>query len=107
MNFKLTQIPERTATPRQHGITMVMDKGLSIEEAKNFLSAASPHVDIIKLGFGTAFVTPNLRQYRAEKPRVLFAYPSPRVYARQNKSRSGIKSVVVVDAQPLICPCYF
>jgi len=62
MNFNLTQIPERTTKPRTHGLTMVMDKGLSVEEAKNFLSAASPHVDIIKLGFGTSFVTPNLRQ---------------------------------------------
>jgi phosphosulfolactate synthase len=62
MNFNLTQIPERNKKPRNHGITMVMDKGLSIEEAKNFMSAANPHVDIVKLGFGTAFVTPNLRE---------------------------------------------
>lgn len=62
MNFNLTQIPERNSKPRDHGITMVMDKGLSIEEAKNFLSVAHPHIDIIKLGFGTAFVTPDLRQ---------------------------------------------
>ena len=62
MNFKLTQMPDRLLKPRQHGITMVMDKGLSIEEAKNFLSVAHPHVDIVKLGFGTSFVTPNLRE---------------------------------------------
>lgn len=62
MNFNLTQIPERNKKPRDHGITMVMDKGLSIGEAKNFLSVAHPHIDIIKLGFGTAFVTPDLRQ---------------------------------------------
>ena len=62
MNFNLTQIPDRTKKPRNHGLTMVMDKGLSLEEAKNFLSVASPHVDILKLGFGTAFVTPNLRE---------------------------------------------
>ena len=62
MNFNLTQIPERNSKPRDHGITMIMDKGLSIEEAKNFLSVAHPHIDIIKLGFGTAFVTPDLRQ---------------------------------------------
>lgn len=41
---------------------MVMDKGLSIEEAKNFLSISHPHVDIVKLGFGTSFVTPGLRE---------------------------------------------
>lgn len=62
MNFKLSQIPERKQKPRSSGVTMVMDKGLSIEEAKNFLSIAQPYVDILKLGFGTAFVTPNLRQ---------------------------------------------
>ena len=62
MNFKLRQMPERLKKPRQHGITMVMDKGLSIDEAKNFLSVAHPHVDIVKLGFGTSFVTPNLRE---------------------------------------------
>lgn len=61
MNFNLTQIPERTAKPRNFGLTMVMDKGLSLEEAKNFISVAGPHVDIVKLGFGTSFVTPNLR----------------------------------------------
>lgn len=41
---------------------MVMDKGLSIPEVHNFMSVAGPHVDVIKLGFGTAFVTPNLRE---------------------------------------------
>ena len=60
MNFKLTQIPERILKPRGNGITMVMDKGLSIAEAKNFLSVSHPHVDIVKLGFGTSYVTPNL-----------------------------------------------
>jgi phosphosulfolactate synthase len=61
MNFNLTQIPERKSRPRKSGITMVMDKGLSTEEAKNFLSISHPHVDLVKLGFGTSFVTPNLR----------------------------------------------
>jgi len=41
---------------------MVMDKGLSIQEVHNFLSVSSPHVDIVKLGFGTSFVTPNLKE---------------------------------------------
>ncbi len=62
MNFNLSQIPDRSIKPRNSGLTMVMDKGLSIEEAKNLLSVAHPHIDVIKLGFGTAFVTPNLRE---------------------------------------------
>lgn len=76
MNFNLNQIPERNTKPRNHGITMVMDKGLSVEEAKNFMSACQPHVDIVKLGFGTAFVTPNLREkldvYRSHDMAIYF-----------------------------------
>jgi phosphosulfolactate synthase len=60
MNFSLSQLPERIKKPRGHGITMVMDKGLSIEETRNFLSVAEPYVDVVKLGFGTSYVTPNL-----------------------------------------------
>lgn len=73
MNFPLTQIPQRNVKPRTNGITMVMDKGLSIEEVKNFMSVASPHVDVVKLGFGTAFVTPNLR----EKLEIYRSYDMP------------------------------
>ena len=73
MNFNLTQIPERNPKPREHGLTMVMDKGLSVEEAKNFISVSHPHVDIVKLGFGTSFVTPNLE----EKLEVYRSYDIP------------------------------
>jgi len=62
MNFNLTQIPERTKQPRSSGLTMVMDKGLSINQVKDFMSIAGPYVDIVKLGFGTSFVTPNLKE---------------------------------------------
>lgn len=62
MNFNLSSIPERTKQPRDFGLTMVMDKGLSLNEVSNFLSVAQPHVDIVKLGFGTSYVTPNLRE---------------------------------------------
>jgi phosphosulfolactate synthase len=62
MNFALTQMPDRLARPRTNGMTMVMDKGLSIPEVKNFMSVAYPHVDVVKLGFGTSVVTPDLRQ---------------------------------------------
>ena len=62
MNFNLTKIPARTPQPRTAGLTMVMDKGLSIREVHDFMSVCRPHTDIVKLGFGTSFVTPNLRE---------------------------------------------
>jgi phosphosulfolactate synthase len=62
INQVLSQMPDRLAKPRINGLTMVMDKGLSVEEARFFMSANHPHVDVVKLGFGTSYVTPNLRE---------------------------------------------
>ena len=61
MNFDLNNLPERTKKPRQYGFTMAMDKGLSIREAEDFASTSADHVDIVKLGWATSFVTPNLK----------------------------------------------
>ncbi len=60
MNYTLSKIPERTKKPRQTGYTMVMDKGLSPREVEDFISVNADHVDIVKLGWGTSYVTPNL-----------------------------------------------
>ena len=49
MSFELKNLPYRTAKPRESGITMVMDKGLSVEEARHFMSVAHPYVDLVKL----------------------------------------------------------
>jgi phosphosulfolactate synthase len=62
MNYELTNIPERTSKPRQTGFTMVMDKGLSLREAEDFLSVAGNYVDVVKLGWATSYVTPNLKE---------------------------------------------
>jgi phosphosulfolactate synthase len=60
--FKLKMIPERIIKPRQKGLTMVMDKGLSIREAEDMISVSGEYIDIVKLGFGTSFVSPNLEE---------------------------------------------
>ncbi|TAE28323.1 MAG: phosphosulfolactate synthase [Cytophagales bacterium] len=60
MNYTLTQIPDRTAKPRQSGLTMVMDKGLSLRQVEDFLSTSAEYTDIVKLGWATSFVTPQL-----------------------------------------------
>jgi phosphosulfolactate synthase len=62
MNFNLTQIPERTARPRSSGLTMINDKGLSVMEAGYLISGAGPHVDLIKLAFGTPLFTGGVQE---------------------------------------------
>ena len=56
----LTQLPVRTSNPRENGLTMMMDKGLSFRQAEDFLASNIEHTDIIKLGFGTSIITPNV-----------------------------------------------
>ena len=41
---------------------MVMDKGLSIREAEDFMSVGSEYTDFVKLGFGTSLITPGFEK---------------------------------------------
>ena len=58
----LPHIPARPAKPRTDGLTMVMDKGLSVREAEDFATVGSEYVDFVKLGFGTSLVTPDVEK---------------------------------------------
>ncbi len=60
MNLTLPHLPDRTESPRKNGVTMVMDKGLGIKQAEQFIDASSEYVDIVKLGFGTSVFSKNL-----------------------------------------------
>ena len=46
--------------PRDGGLTHVMDKGLGPRAVEDLLETAGAYIDIVKLGWGTGFVTPNL-----------------------------------------------
>lgn len=41
---------------------MMMDKGLSIREVEDFVEVAAPYTDIVKLGWATSYVVPNLQR---------------------------------------------
>ncbi len=62
MNYHLDNLPKRTKQPRTEGITMVMDKGLSLREVEDFIESSSEHTDIVKFGWGTSFVYPKLKE---------------------------------------------
>ena len=62
MNFKLPYIPKRSEKPRNQGVTMMMDKGLSLRETEDFIESSGHLTDVVKFGFGTSYVTQNLDQ---------------------------------------------
>jgi len=55
-------LPMRPSKPRERGLTHVIDKGLTLAEVDGMFEAAGDYVDIVKLGWGTSYVTRNLRQ---------------------------------------------
>jgi phosphosulfolactate synthase len=55
-------LPPRTPKPRQSGLTHVMDKGLNLREIEGLFDTAGEYVDIVKLGWGTSYVTQNLEK---------------------------------------------
>ncbi len=62
MNYHLPYIPERTHKERENGVTMMMDKGLGKQQADGFIEAAGPYTDLVKLGFGSSYFTPDLKE---------------------------------------------
>jgi phosphosulfolactate synthase len=55
-------LPPRPPKPRSQGLTHVIDKGLSLRDIEGLLEIAGDYVDIVKLGWGTPYVTRNLRK---------------------------------------------
>ena len=80
-------LPARSSKPRESGLTHVMDKGLNIREIEGLFDTAGEYVDIVKLGWGTSYVTNNLEKkialYRSfETPVVCGGTLFEAVYAR-------------------------
>ena len=55
-------IPSRPAKPRTHGVTHVIDTGFSASAADATMSSIAEYVDVVRLGWGTAYVTRDLRE---------------------------------------------
>jgi phosphosulfolactate synthase len=54
---RFLELPERTSKPRRAGITHVLDRGMSPFGLESLLITAGEHIDLIKLGWGTAYVS--------------------------------------------------
>lgn len=59
MTLNLT-LPQRPDKPRSRGRTQILDKGMGLMATRDFLDVAAGMVDLVKLGWGTSIVTPNV-----------------------------------------------
>jgi phosphosulfolactate synthase len=55
-------LPPRAPKPRTAGLTHVIDKGLNLRDIEGLFDTAGDYVDIVKLGWGTSYVTRNLEK---------------------------------------------
>jgi phosphosulfolactate synthase len=54
-------LPERTRKPRRAGITHVLDRGMAPLALESLVETAGAHIDLLKLGWGTAYVSRGVR----------------------------------------------
>ena len=86
-NDGFLDLPPRAPKPRTSGLTHVIDKGLNLRDIEGLFDTAGDYVDIVKLGWGTSYVTRNLEKkialYRSfETPVVCGGTLFEAVYAR-------------------------
>ena len=105
----LLELPERSAKPRDQGLTHVLDRGLSVSAVDALAEVAGDYVDIVKLGWGTALVTGNLEaklaRYRAHGIPVVLGGTLMEIAIAQERldpvlswiSRLGLEHVEISD----------
>lgn len=95
MKAKPDMLPYRESKPRNHGITMVMDKGLSLRQAEDLVDVAGDLIDFVKLGFGTSLFTGRVREkvdvYKKSGIRVYVGGTLFEAYALRNQIESYLK----------------
>jgi phosphosulfolactate synthase len=62
MDSLFLDLPVRTVKPRRQGLTMVIDGGMSQGAFADAMTSVEPYVDVVKFGWGTALVTPDLER---------------------------------------------
>ena len=109
MNFDMSFIPERPGKERSSGLTMMMDKGLSLKEAEQFVESSGEFTDLVKFGFGTALIAKDLKKkvklYRSSGLRPYFGGTLFEMFIVRNRfdkyrafiDEAGIETVEVSD----------
>ncbi len=60
--FEMIGLPERQPKPREDGVTLMLDKGLAARRVEDVLDVSAEYIDLVKLGWGTAVITPDLER---------------------------------------------
>ena len=56
------ELPDRDRKPRRRGLTHVLDKGISTAALEALLDQAGEFIDVLKIGWGIAYVDPTVKE---------------------------------------------
>jgi phosphosulfolactate synthase len=56
------ELPGREPKPRRRGLTVVIDNGVAHGAFADAIATADPYIDVVKFGWGTALVTPDIER---------------------------------------------
>lgn len=59
---RFLDVPRREPKPRHRGVTHVLDKGLPLAQAEGMVASAGDYIDVVKLGWGVAYVDASLAE---------------------------------------------
>jgi phosphosulfolactate synthase len=62
MDSLFLELPHREQKPRSRGLTMVIDNGVPQRAFADAIDSAAPYIDVVKFGWGTALVTPDIER---------------------------------------------
>lgn len=103
MSFQLNHLPKRSVKPRDYGITLALDKGFSVRQAEDFCSTACEYTDIVKLGWGTSYVTQHLQEkldvYKSYNIPVYFGGTLFEAYVLRNQLNSYVELLNKYDIE--------
>ena len=104
--FSFIPLPFRPPKPREYGLTMVLDKGLTLTEARELAEMAGSYIDIVKLGWGTtrllkrAHVAAKIEAYKAHQIKV-----SPGGTFLEVAAAHGLEAEYLTEARALGFTC--
>ena len=62
MDSLFLELPDREVKPRRRGLTMTIDNGIAHGAFADEINTAAPYIDVVKFGWGTALVTPDIER---------------------------------------------
>lgn len=105
MAFSFIRVAPRQSKPREHGLTIVADRGMGLGRVSDIIEASGAYIDFFKLGIGAwrlqteAFLKRKIKALRSAGIAVFFAGDASEAAFMQGMSQSFFDAVKRLGAE--------